>query len=250
MLSPAFQLRKRLAFTSLALVGFLLMFALYSEKFASVFYAFVFWGEALMSLRPILGAIFFFLVSCLSALLAFASSLVLIPSALLAWGAIGTFFLLWAGWLAGAAIAYWAGSRLARPLFTSWSGEQKIARYQQLVSRKAHFWMVLLFCLAVPSEIPGYVFGTLRYPFGRFMIAIALSEALYAAAALLVARNLLRQEIWTTGGIVFSIFVLAGIASFFLIRQHQKNRGQKNASLLPQPGTLHSPYQKVSSLPK
>lgn len=216
-------LKRRFAFSALTVIGILLLLVLTSEKFGNTFYAFIFWGEDLMGLEPLLGAIFFFLASCLSALLAFASSLILIPSALLVWGNTGTFFLLWAGWLAGAAIAYWVGSRLARPVFTLWSGEQKIAHYQQFVSREANFWTVLLFCLAVPSEIPGYVFGILKYPFTKFLAAMAVSEALYAAAALLAAQSLLRQDLWATGGMIFSIFVLAGIASFLLIRLRRKS---------------------------
>lgn len=216
------QLKRRFAFPALTAIGILLLLVLTSEEFGNTFYAFIFWGEGMMSLNPVLGVVFFFLASSLSALLAFASSLILIPSALLAWGAFGTFFLLWAGWLAGAAIAYMAGSRLVRPLFTWWGGEQKIVHYQQFVSREANFWTVLLFCLAVPSEIPGYVFGILKYPFGRFMAAMAVSEALYAVLALLAAQNLLRRDLWTTGGMVFSIFVLAGLASFFLMRRSRK----------------------------
>lgn len=222
MLKSFTHSQRRWSLSALAALGLLLVLVFTSEKVETNFYSFVFWGEELMSLKPALGAFFFFFISCLSALLAFASSLVLIPSALLAWGALGTFFLLWAGWLAGAAIAYGAGSRLARPLFSSWGREQKIAHYQQFVSREANFWLVLLFCLAVPSEIPGYVFGVLRYPFGRFMAAIAVSEALYAAGVLLAAQNLLRQDFFSTAGTILAIFAFTGLTSFLFIRLRRK----------------------------
>ncbi|MGZ8203315.1 MAG: hypothetical protein ACXWUB_08695 [Burkholderiales bacterium] len=42
------------------------------------------------------------------------------------------------------------------------------------------FWAVLLFSLAVPSELPGYLFGAMRYPFLVFVAAIGAAEALYA----------------------------------------------------------------------
>lgn len=48
-------------------------------------------------------------------MVAFASSVVLVPSAILAWGKPVTFFLLWGRWIAGAAAAFGIG-RLAGPL--------------------------------------------------------------------------------------------------------------------------------------
>jgi hypothetical protein len=31
-----------------------------------------------------------------------------------------------------------------------------------IVSKRMRFWTVVLFCIAVPSEIPGYLFGGLH----------------------------------------------------------------------------------------
>ena len=43
------------------------------------------------------------------------------------------------------------------------------------ISAKATFPLVLLFQLAVPSEIPGYVLGALRYHFGKYLAARAIA---------------------------------------------------------------------------
>ena len=40
--------------------------------------------------------------------------------------------------------------------------------------------MILLLQLAVPSEIPGYVLGSLRYRFPAYFLALALAEFLAA----------------------------------------------------------------------
>jgi hypothetical protein len=56
------------------------------------------WAEGVMSAHPVLGAILFLALTAVSAILAFASTVVLVPAASEAWGTPLTFALLWAGW--------------------------------------------------------------------------------------------------------------------------------------------------------
>ncbi len=109
------------------------------------------WSEDLMGAHPVIGAWVFFLFSALSAMLAFASSIVLVPAANLAWGKIITFLLLWGGWVAGAVAAFGIG-KLARPLLHYLINKEKLAEYQQFVSKRMKFWAVLLVCFAVPPR--------------------------------------------------------------------------------------------------
>jgi uncharacterized membrane protein YdjX (TVP38/TMEM64 family) len=134
------------------------------------------WAEDSMKRHPVTGVLVFYVFSALSAMLAFASSVVLVPSASLAWGNVVTFFLLWGGWLTGAAAAFGIG-RLAYPLLSHTGYEDKLEKYEQYVSQRMRFWAVVLFCIAIPSEIPGYLFGSMRYSFPKFLLAIAIAEA-------------------------------------------------------------------------
>ena len=112
----------------------------------------------------------FFALSAASAMLAFASTAILVPAATEVWGPM-IFLLLWGGWTAGAIAAYWIG-RLARPLVIRMGYKHKLEEYERLVSKHMKLWAALLFCIAVPSEIPGYLFGGMRYSLPKFLVAI------------------------------------------------------------------------------
>ena len=189
---------------------------------ASLFYSATFrnfvdqatgWAKDIMGAHPVTGAAVFFLFSAVSAMLAFASSAVLIPPANLVWGKPVTFLLLWGGWVAGAMAAYGIG-RIARPLLFRVGYKETLEEYQQFVSKRMRFWAVLLFCLAVPSEIPGYLFGGVHYPFLKFLAAIAIAEAIYALGLVVVGESLVAFKplpLVATAGILIVIAVGAGL---------------------------------------
>jgi uncharacterized membrane protein YdjX (TVP38/TMEM64 family) len=148
------------------------------------------WAERIMSAHPVAGAVVFFIFSALSAMLAFASSAVLVPPANLAWGKAITFFLLWGGWLAGAIGAFGIGRLAGAHVLERLLHGENLAKYRQFTSKRVRFWMVLVFCLAIPSEIPGYLFGSAHYPFVRFIVAMGIAEAVYALGAVLAGHSL------------------------------------------------------------
>jgi membrane protein YqaA with SNARE-associated domain len=113
-------------------------------------------------------------LSVLSAIAFFLSSAVLVPVAVHSWGKPTTILLLWGSWMLGAAISYWIGRHPGRRLAKWLAPARKVAKYEKKISANANFSLVLLFQLALPSEIPGYVLGTLRYPLGRYLGAAAI----------------------------------------------------------------------------
>lgn len=170
------------------------------------------WTRGFIKSNPVAGAVVFFLFSALSAMLAFASSVVLVPSANLVWGKFITFLLLWGGWIAGAIAAFGIG-RLAFPVLTRLGYKEKLEKYQQFVSKHMKFWAVLLFCMAVPSEVPGYLFGGAHYPFLKFIIAIAIAESIYAVGVIIAGEGLLAAKpslLLTAVGMLIVIAVAAG----------------------------------------
>lgn len=171
------------------------------------------WARATIEQHPTAGAIVFFLFSAVSAMLAFASSVVLVPPASAVWGKPLTVLLLWGGWLLGAAAAYGIG-RLAYPLLARSGYADKLAKYQDYVSQRMKFWAVLLFCIAVPSEIPGYLFGTMHYPFPKFLAAIAIAEVGYAIGIVVAGESLAIDRplpFFIAVGILAVVAVLAGL---------------------------------------
>jgi len=73
---------------------------------------------------------------------------------------------------------------------------------------------VLLFCIAIPSEVPGYLFGGVRYPFLKFLGAFAIAEAIYAFGLVVAGENLLAAKpfpLLATVGILIIIALGAGV---------------------------------------
>jgi uncharacterized membrane protein YdjX (TVP38/TMEM64 family) len=198
---------------ALGAAALLLAFLFYSATFRNFVEEATGWAQGIMNAHPVTGAAVFFVFSALSAMLAFASSAVLVPPATLVWGKFVTFLLLWGGWIAGAVAAFGIGS-LARPLLIRLSYKDTLEAYQQFVSNRMKFWAVLLFCIAVPSEVPGYLFGGMHYPFLKFLAAIAMAEAIYAFGLIVAGESLVAAKplpLLATVGILIVIGVGAGL---------------------------------------
>jgi uncharacterized membrane protein YdjX (TVP38/TMEM64 family) len=129
------------------------------------------------------GMALFVLLSALSAMIAFFSSAVLVPVGVYAWGSATTFVLLWLGWLLGGGFAYLTGRYLGRRALVWLIREDQLRRYERRLAASAPFAVMLLFQLALPSEVPGYVVGVLRSRFRTYLAALALAELPFAAGA-------------------------------------------------------------------
>lgn len=157
--------------------------------------------------HPLRGAVIFVLYAALGAMLAFVSSSVLVPIAIYAWGREMAFLLLWIGWLVGGVASYGIGRFLGRPMLRWLASAGQIAAYERRIGAKAGFPLVFLFQLAMPSEIPGYVLGLLRYPFGLYLLILALAELPYAIGVIFLGDALMNGQM-----IRFALVALAGIA--------------------------------------
>lgn len=200
----------------------LLTFLLYSATFRNFVDRAADWAKVIMDAHPIMGAAVFFLFAATSAMLAFTSSVVLVPPANLVWGKLITFLLLWGGWIAGAIAAFGIGS-VAHPLLVRLGYQGTLDRYQQFVSKRMKFWAVLVFCFAVPSEVPGYLFGGLHYPFLKFLAAIAIVESIYAFGIVIAGENLVAAKplsLLTT----VAILIVIGVAARLLLRRLKKRK--------------------------
>ena len=205
---------------ALVAVGLLLFALPYSATFKNSAAKAIAWAEAIMSAHPIAGAAIFFLFAAISAMLAFTSSVVLVPSANLVWGKLITFLLLWGGWIAGAIAAFGIGN-VARPLLVRLGYQEKLSKYQQFVSRRMKFWTTVLFCIAVPSEIPGYLLGGLRYPFLKFLGAIALAESIYAFGIVIAGQNLVTGKPFALVVAITALIIIL-ISARLLLRKLKK----------------------------
>jgi uncharacterized membrane protein YdjX (TVP38/TMEM64 family) len=207
---------------ALGAIVLLLTFLLYSATFRNFVGKANDWAQVIMNAHPVMGAAVFFLFAATSAMLAFTSSVVLVPPANLVWGKLITFLLLWGGWIAGAIAAFGVGN-VARPLLFRLGYQETLDKYQQFVSRRMKFWSVLMFCFAVPSEVPGYLFGGLHYPFLKFLGAIAIVESIYAFGIVIAGENLVAAKPFSLLATVAILIVIA-VAGRVLLRTLKKRK--------------------------
>src|SRR5687767_6346846 len=206
----------------------LLAFLSYSATFRNFIETATAGAENIIKDHPVTGAAVFFLFSGVSAMLAFTSSAVLVPPANLVWGKLITFLLLWGGWVAGAIAAFGIGNR-ARPLLIYLGYKDTLDEYQQFASKRMKFWAVLLFCIAVPSEVPGYILGGVHYPFLKFLAAVAIAESIYAFGLVVAGESLVAAEpfpLLATVGILILVALSAGV---LLRRLKSRKSGGKNS---------------------
>lgn len=152
-------------------------------------------AEPVIAEHPFWGALLFLLLSALSAMLAFFSSTVLVPVAIPVWGKLACALLLWLGWILGGVCSYAIARFWGRPVVRRLTSAKGLARYEERISRHTPFGLVLLFQLAVPSEIPGYVLGLARYGLRRYLMILALAELPYAVGTAYLGESLLEQRI-------------------------------------------------------
>jgi uncharacterized membrane protein YdjX (TVP38/TMEM64 family) len=151
-------------------------------------------AEGWIRRHPVWGAVGFVVVSMVAAMVAFFSSAVLVPSAVLAWGEGWTIVLLWVGWFLGGVTSYGIGKVFGHRVVGWMISRERLDRYSGVITEKAGFGRVLLFQLALPSEIPGYVLGTLRYRFAIYAAALAVAEIPFAFGAVLLGKSFLDRN--------------------------------------------------------
>jgi uncharacterized membrane protein YdjX (TVP38/TMEM64 family) len=156
--------------------------------------------------HPRLGMTLFVILSAISAMVAFFSSAIIVPAAVYAWGDRTTFVLLWIAWLLGGSCSYAIGRTLGRGVFSWLVEREKFDYYAGRISRNAHFTTVLLFQLALPSEIPGYVLGAAGYRFRSFLGILALAELPFALGAVYLGDTFVHRQY-----LMFTAVALGGV---------------------------------------
>lgn len=168
----------------------------------------ILWTEGAISQAPLLGMVVFVGLAMLSAMVAFFSSAIFAPVAVYAWGKAGCLALLWLGWLLGGILSFCIGRYFGRTAIGMLISEEKLAGWERELGERSRFIHILLFQAAVPSEIPGYVLGVLRYRFVLYLAALAITELPYAIAAVYLGESFLKGE--------SGLFILMGVAVILL----------------------------------
>jgi uncharacterized membrane protein YdjX (TVP38/TMEM64 family) len=114
--------------------------------------------------------------------------------AIATWGSLGTFALLWVGWLLGGAVSYAIGRYLGRSVAGALVGAATLDRWERVVRDRSHVTHLLLFQVAMPSELLGYVLGLLRYSFLTYIGVLVMTEIPYALAVVYLGQSFLAGD--------------------------------------------------------
>lgn len=192
----------------IGIVGLLAASDAFHERSQEIFGA----VESIIANYPRLGMVAFVLLGMASAMLAFFSSAIIVPVGIYAWGFATCLFLLWLGWFLGGVFAYFVGRYLGRAVVERIVGEERLASFELRVNRNTRFIHIVLFQAMLPSEIPGYVLGSLSYRFAPFAIALGLVELPYAIGTIYIGDSFLQQRGWLLIAIAAGGALLVAVA--------------------------------------
>lgn len=192
----------------LALVVAVLIFVASQDRLHAALLRLLATVQTVIAEHPVVGALLFVALAAVSAMLAFVSSAALVPVAVYVWGATVCALLLWTGWIVGGLCAYAIGRTFGQGVVVRLTSRGTLARYQDRITKRTPFTFVLLFQLALPSEIPGYVLGMADYPVRRYVVALAAAELPYVIGTVFLGEGLLRRQ--------FPLLLAVGAASVIL----------------------------------
>jgi len=192
----------------IAIVGLLAASDVFFERSQEIFAA----VEAIITDYPRLGMVAFVVLGMGSAMLAFFSSAILVPVGIYTWGFTVCLALLWLGWFLGGVFSYCVGRYLGRVVVARIVGEERLASFERRVNRNTRFIHIVLFQAMLPSEIPGYVLGSLRYRFLPFAVALGLVELPYAVGTIYIGESFLQQRGWLLIAIAAGGALLVAVA--------------------------------------
>jgi uncharacterized membrane protein YdjX (TVP38/TMEM64 family) len=169
---------------------------------------------------PNTGMLVFVLLAALSGLLVFFSSAIVIPVAVYTWGRTLTAVLLFVGWLLGG-----IGSYLLGRYFRRFVAKKKLQRYEKAVSASTPFYLVLLFQIALQSEIPGYVLGAARYDFRKYLGALVIAEVVFVIAAIYLSESFIGRKYPMLIGLSVAA-ILVSVVAFRIFHSRLKIAGK------------------------
>lgn len=164
----------------------------------------------------LLGIAAFVVLAAVSAMFAFVSIAIVVPAAVVAWGAPASIGMLWLGWILGGVATYSIGRFLGRRVVHWLTADEALRKLEAGVRADTPVWSITLLQLALPSEIPGYVLGLLRYPFARFVLALGLAELPYTVATVYLGKTFVegRSALMFVLGVLIAFCTLATYAAF------------------------------------
>jgi uncharacterized membrane protein YdjX (TVP38/TMEM64 family) len=101
--------------------------------------------------------------------------------------------------------------------------DRALRRIERRIRPDTPFKYVLLFQLGLPSEIPGYILGLVKYPFGKFLLARALAELPFTIATIYLGAGIVSARSGLLLAVGLAIAALS-VVSFYLLRRYTSSQ--------------------------
>ena len=215
------DLKNRRLLIGIIVLGILILliqsdsFFVYLKKILSL-------SEDAIKQYPIFGKFLFVILSALSAMLAFFSTALLVPIGVNAWGRETCFVLLWLGWFIGGISAYAVGKYAGSSLVEWLVGKERLVNFKNQIAQQARFIHIILFQAVLPSELPGYVLGAIKFRFHYYAYALAIVEFPYAIATVYLGESFIQRDT-KSFVIVLLLSVFLSIAVYYLYKRQGIN---------------------------
>lgn len=203
---------------SLAFIGFLIWS---SVQFQAFFAKIVPLFENLTREHAFLSIFVFIGLGALSTMISSFSSAPLVPIAVIVWGGTPTALFLLAGWLTGDILSYVIGYYAGNPILKRFVPLQKIDYYRRKIPPNAEFKLVFFFIMSMPSEVPNYTLGTLRYNFLKYFLTITLGELIFAFVTAYAGQALVQKNYILFAGAI-ALLLLFFSYFFYLFNKYLK----------------------------
>jgi len=182
-------------------------------------------AERVMRAYPRGGMLLFLLLAALSAMLSFFSSAALVPVGVYVWGPSLTMLLLWSGGVLGGIGGYWFARTLGRRAVKRLFPAAPLRPYETFFAGQARWRTILIFRIALQSELPSYVLGLVRYPFPRYLPIIFLAEAIFVLLEVLLGEAFLARS----GAAFAVVLVIVAAMTFWAWKRLQREMAAARA---------------------
>ena len=211
---------KNVVFFSVLAIAALLF--LYSLTFQETYQGFIQRLELQIQENNIQSVLTFIIIEALAVMLSPLSSVPLAVIAVDIWGKSATVGYSLIGGLVGTTIAYLIGMHALYRLLKRLIPIKDIEHYSTLVSKKSSFWLIVLFVMAMPVEIPGYVLGIARYPYKKFFVAVALGYLPFYVLTVFAGQAFIEQNSGIFVALMASLIAFFCISLYFFYKKVQK----------------------------
>jgi uncharacterized membrane protein YdjX (TVP38/TMEM64 family) len=208
--------------------GFLLIFALasfliYSLTFQQAYQQFISFLTLKIVGNHLAGAVIFILIETAAVMLSPLSSVPFLIIVIDIWGKLFALLYSMIGGMLGASLSYLIGKYALVPAMKLFVPQKRIEEFQKIIEKHSSFLLIVLFRLAMPVEIPGYVLGLTKYSFWKYLAATAIAFLPFYILSIYAGEAFIQKNIIILGTFM-AVFLILFCISIYIFYQEIKKK--------------------------